>query len=311
MVIGLFPGRLTIETNGNQFAQTISMSPTGRFRGKRYYPIMLTLLTNLNIRQKCISLVKNLFKSLGLGITSYTSLVNLQAVQPDNSRIDLDFILALPLSEVARVVQLHEKSKSQLRQDLFVLLELDYKKEGYFVEFGATDGINLSNTYLLEKEFSWRGILAEPALIWREKLKENRPNAYIEEMCVWKESNQSLLFNETKTSELSTVDAYSDRDLHSKKRKSGNRYQVQTISLNDLLEKYNAPTNIDYLSIDTEGSEFEILNAIDFNRYSFRVITCEHNYSPQREQIYELLVKNGYKRKFENISGWDDWYTKG
>jgi len=287
------------------------MSPTDKFRGKRYYPIMLTLFKNLNIRLKFISVVKYLFKSLGIGITSYTSLVNLRAVQPDNSRIDLDFILAIPLSEVGRMVQLLEKSKSQLRQDLFVLLELDYKEEGYFVEFGATDGINISNSYLLEKEFSWRGILAEPARTWQKRLKENRPNADVEELCVWGVSNQTLLFNETETSELSTVDVYSDSDLHSKKRKSGNRYQVQTISLNDLLEKYNAPTNIDYLSIDTEGSEFEILNAIDFNRYSFRVITCEHNYSPQREQIYELLVKNGYKRKFENISGWDDWYTKG
>jgi FkbM family methyltransferase len=271
---------------------------------------MLTLLKNLNIRLKCISVVKYLFKSLGIGITSYTSLVNLRAVQPDNSRIDLDFILAIPLSEVGRMVQLLQKSKSQLRQDLFVLLELDYKKEGYFVEFGATDGINLSNSYLLEKEFLWKGILAEPAVTWQEKLRENRPNADIEVMCVWEASNHTLLFNETNTAELSTVDVYSDRDLHSKKRKSGNRYQVQTISLNDLLEKYNAPTNIDYLSIDTEGSEFEILNALDFDKYSFRVITCEHNYSPQRERIYDLLVKNGYKRKFENLSGFDDWYTK-
>ena len=55
--------------------------------------------------------------------------------------------------------------KSQINQDIFVLYTLDWKREGYFVEFGATNGIDLSNTYLLEKNFGWKGILSEPNLI--------------------------------------------------------------------------------------------------------------------------------------------------
>ncbi len=83
---------------------------------------------------------------------------------------------------------------------------------------------------------------------------------------------------------------------------------MRTISLIDLLEKNNAPEVIDYLSIDTEGSEFEILSAIDFNKYKFSVITCEHNYTEQREKIFQLLTSAGYRRVFENISKYDDWY---
>ena len=55
------------------------------------------------------------------------------------------------------------ESQSQLGQGLLVLSQLDFKKNGYFVEFGTTDGITLSNSYLLEKKFGWKGILSEPA----------------------------------------------------------------------------------------------------------------------------------------------------
>jgi hypothetical protein len=77
----------------------------------------------------------------------------------------------------------------------------------------------------------------------------------------------------------------------------------------DLLRKFNAPNKIDYLSIDTEGSEFDILEAFDFNDYQFSVITCEHNHTPSREKIFDLLTHNGYSRKFEQLSYWDDWYV--
>lgn len=128
-------------------------------------------------------------------------------------------------------------------------------------------------------------------------------------MCVWKDSNSILTFNETDAPELSTVDIYSDKDGHKESRQSGRKYQVKTISLNDLLRKYNAPKHIDYLSIDTEGSEFEILKSLDFEEYSFGVITCEHNFMQERDEIYSLLTQKGYKRLFKNISRWDDWYV--
>jgi FkbM family methyltransferase len=205
-------------------------------------------------------------------------------------------------------------SKSQLRQDLFVLSVFGFKENGYFVEFGATDGVKLSNTHLLATRFHWKGILAEPARIWHSALKSNR-SASIETDCVWHTTGETLLFNEVHdklhSGELSTIDQFSDRDQHRSARAQANtKYEVTTISLEDMLIKHGAPKQIDYLSIDTEGSEFEILNSFNFNEYDIKIITCEHNYTELREKVHDLLSENGYVRKLSEYSLFEDWYVK-
>jgi len=205
--------------------------------------------------------------------------------------------------------RLTSKSRSQFGQDLFVLARLQIKRGGFFVEFGATDGLTFNNTYLLERELGWTGILAEPARCWHEALRNNR-SSKIDIRGVWSESGKTLTFNETQTSELSTIDQFSESDLHHEKRKNGQRYEIETVSLTDLLKAHGAPGNIDYLSIDTEGSEFEILKGFDFQAYSFSVITCEHNYTDNRKDVFDLLTSKGYSRVFEDMSEYDDWYVR-
>ena len=222
---------------------------------------------------------------------------------------DLELLKALPREHASQLLNHLDKSKGQLRQDLFVLSHLGFKTQGFFVEFGATNGVDLSNTHLLEKEFGWNGILAEPARCWHQALRSNR-SASIEDQCVWKDSGSTLKFNEVDMPELSTVDAFSGADTHARFREQGKTYEVSTISLNDLLAKHGAPEQIDYLSIDTEGSEFEILQHFDFDKYAFRVITCEHNFTPMREKLHELLTGHGYVRRYEDLSKFDDWYVR-
>ncbi len=199
-----------------------------------------------------------------------------------------------------------KNSKSQLGQDLFVVGTLDAKESGYFVEFGATDGISLSNTFLLETELNWNGILAEPAQNWRVKLESNR-NCKIDFRCLFDQSDITLKFIESESSELSTIKGYENIDEN--KRILTREYEVQTISLLDLLKFHGAPQIIDYLSIDTEGSEFLILENFDFSQYKFRVITCEHNFTENREKIFNLLTKNGYQRIWSEFTQFDDWYV--
>ena len=74
-----------------------------------------------------------------------------------------------------------------------------------------------------------------------------------------------------------------------------------------MLIKCNAPRFIDYLSLDTEGSEYEILKALDFDKYTIGLIDVEHNFvEPRRSQIKELLISKGYVYLRENHA--DDMY---
>lgn len=202
-----------------------------------------------------------------------------------------------------------ENSKSQVNQDVFVLNTLDYKKGGFFVEFGAADGLSDSNTFLLEKKFNWEGILAEPARQWHEALNDNR-RCNISTKCVWKISGEKLLFNEIVETGFSTIDVFSSEDHHFDARKNGCKYYVESISLHDLLESFNAPKEIDYLSIDTEGSEFDILSRFDFSKWNIKIITVEHNFTKSRNALFKLLNANGYERVLMHFSEFDDWYVK-
>jgi FkbM family methyltransferase len=252
------------------------------------------------------TITEKTLKRFDIAITRHSLLKQLE----ENSRIGnaTALLMELPGRHKEQLLKTLRRSKSQLGQDLFVLSEMDFKTNGYFVDFGATNGVDLSNSYLLEKEFGWNGIVAEPARRWHKELKNNR-NCHIETSCVWRDSNATLTFNETRLGEFSTIDSYSSSDDSNQLRKNGKKYNVSTISLVDLLDKYDAPGKIDYLSIDTEGSEFEILKNFDFNKYQFAVITCEHNFALERESIFSLLTQNGYVRKFDGVSGYDDWYV--
>ena len=195
-------------------------------------------------------------------------------------------------------------SKAQLSQDIFALSELNYKEKGFFVEFGACDGKYISNTFMLEKKLKWNGILAEPAKEWHFNLAKNRA-VNIETSCVWENSNDKLIFSEAIDPALSYL---SSPNTNLKNNKSKKNYEVSTISLVDLLKKYESPKIIDFMTIDTEGSEYKILKNFDFKTYKIKVLCIEHNYGQDRDMIYNLLKKNNYKRVYTFLSRFDDWY---
>jgi FkbM family methyltransferase len=218
----------------------------------------------------------------------------------------LHFLAGFNCRDAHKLYPISKYSNAQLFQDLFVVGTLNYKQNGFFVEFGAMDGLEGSNTFMLEKYLNWSGILAEPSIKFNKELSSNRSGNKIDNRAVFSVSGQELLFNEAVDSGLSTINSFSKSDNWN--RISKEKYYVTSISLEDLLWKNEAPNKIDYLSIDTEGSEFEILSHFNFSSYEIDIITVEHNYSKNRKKIQNLLEENGYVRQYERLSKWDDWY---
>jgi len=203
-------------------------------------------------------------------------------------------------------------SKSQINQELIALfLNNNHQKKevGYFVEIGACDGITLSNTYFLEKKLKWKGLLCEPSKYYIKNLRKNRKSK-IETKIILDKPGKNAIFMETEIPELSTIKTKKIKDTHSKIRKAKKEYKKKTISLNDLFLKHKVPKIIDFMTIDTEGSEYKILKNFNFKKYFIKLIICEHNFSENRLKIYKLLKKNGYVRKFTKISFFDDWYFR-
>jgi FkbM family methyltransferase len=197
---------------------------------------------------------------------------------------------------------------SQLGQDLACLAHYNHVRGGYFVEIGASDGMELSNTYLLEKEYGWRGVCVEPIPDKFDALKQNRPGSVCVDRAVYHTSGETLDFFVCFTcSLLSGIPQH----LNLQKQTvlaSHTAIRVTTVTLLDLLRDAGAPRFIEYLSLDTEGSEYEILRGFDFSQYTFGRIDVEHNYcEPTRTNIRNLLEAHGYIFVAQNH--WDDTYV--
>ncbi|WZN67016.1 Methyltransf_21 domain-containing protein [Chloropicon roscoffensis] len=196
------------------------------------------------------------------------------------------------------------KSHSQLGQDVWVYNALGHKRGGFFVELGAGDGIELSNTYALEKHFGWIGVCIECSRQF-EALRRNRRCA-CDSACVSGADGESVVFLEDERyGEHNHFSGIKDKiNCH---QPSGKEYEVKTKTLATVLRQHNAPAVMDYLSLDTEGSELDILKAFPYQDFRFNCITVEHNFQErERAQILRLLEANAYVRVEQRE--WDDIY---
>lgn len=191
---------------------------------------------------------------------------------------------------------------SQCRQDKYIN-EHFFKncRDGVFVDIGAHNGITYSNTYFFEKELGWSGICIEPMPIRFAELQINR-NCICIQGCISNiEGTDQLLLISSPYVNVEMLSGllhkYDPRHLERvdiEIMRYGGSYQiidVQCFKLNKILEQSNI-SHIDFLSIDTEGGEFEILTSIDFSRFTIDVITVENNYS--NPLFAAFLDRKGY-----------------
>jgi FkbM family methyltransferase len=184
--------------------------------------------------------------------------------------------------------------------------------DGYFVDVGASDGITASNTYLLEKFYKWKGICVDPNPSTLKSMCGAR-DVYLSDLCVYKESGKILNFkflaDQSKFygwNQRSGLDGHISDQISVKM----NDHKVFTITLTDLLDLANAPKIVDYISIDVEGSEIEVLQGLDFSKYDVRMLSIEYENEDNRSKINWLMSRNNYNRVDFDEHCTEDRYIK-
>ena len=175
---------------------------------------------------------------------------------------------------------------------------------GFYVEIGANNGINQSNTFFFELFRNWKGILIEPLeLKFHEckKFRSNKSNKFFNYACVGfdykKEYINILDLDLMSISDNSSFDnlqkkehiKYGEKFLHTKDKIRSVKSKVTV--LNEILIRSKAPLMIDFLSLDVEGAELDVLNGIDFNNYNFKNILVE---TKNFDEIHNFLIKKNY-----------------
>ncbi|MBP7461253.1 MAG: FkbM family methyltransferase [Candidatus Delongbacteria bacterium] len=188
------------------------------------------------------------------------------------------------------------------------------KRNGFYVEAGALDGIAGSCTYLLETTLGWSGILVEPGIPYKA-LSINRSNNICLNLCL-SGKNGPVIFADSENPGLSgIIDALEALDLRHQqmyrtprvqwKEKGFKKKTIQSITLFDLLATYQAPRIVDYLALDVEGSEYDVLKVFPFNLYQIMAISIEG------DQCHNLLLSNGFraaKNPFNQDAPWERYY---
>jgi FkbM family methyltransferase len=203
------------------------------------------------------------------------------------------------------------KYYSQNGEDFLLCNLLEYKDRGFYVDVGAFDGVHLSNTYSFEQQ-GWPGICVEPNPRYFQLCKRSRPLALcLNFACVADEDVKTVEFYEEELGLLSGVYADREDDVRARYQGRGLAFEgfstrtVPAATLNSVLSK-NLPhgTEIDFISIDVEGTELEVLRGVDLSRFRPRVLLIEANSAEAEKCLGTHLMKFGYiqaRRLIENV----------
>ena len=193
------------------------------------------------------------------------------------------------------------KYHAQHGQDYYVdKLFLDKKlKKGTFVEVGALRGKEYSNTWYFEKAYDWTGILIEAEEKYYNELKKNRPLSKVYKKAACGTGVERVKFASSTVFGWGGIFKYYDDSIW--KKKVRNIQEVECVQLNDILEENNMK-HIDYMTIDVEGAELEIIKSIDFDRFNITYLQVERVVHNEEQIISKYLLQEHMKEQnYEKI----------
>jgi len=207
----------------------------------------------------------------------------------------------------------HKKYYGQWNTDEVIESYFETQRQGYCIEVGAADGVKGSNTKYFE-DIGWTALCIEPNPAFQESLKTHRKHILqtacsnkngTEQFCVFDVGSNNIL------SSISSLDP-DDRLINDHKHIMNNTHKmdVQVNTLSQILiehaNKFQIPHDINFISIDTEGTELDVLQGFDFKNYNVFLFVIENNYNDN--DIENYMITQGYKKHRRYII--NDFYIK-
>lgn len=190
----------------------------------------------------------------------------------------------------------NEKYFSQAGQDKFVYDNFfREKKNGYFLEIGAFDGIQGSNCLFFEKFKNWNGLAMEPSPTQFKKLRNNRKCKLINKAASAISGKMTFIEIDSSSSDsqLSGLEKYyPDKSQSVLKKNNLKKYMVEALTFDEILKNVDKEV-IDYCSIDIEGAETALIENFNFSNYKIKVLSIENNWS-KTIKYDNILIKHGY-----------------
>jgi FkbM family methyltransferase len=183
---------------------------------------------------------------------------------------------------------------AQVAQDIIAYLFFKGKTDGFYIDIGANDGINGSTTYWAE-QIGWKGICIEPQKSTFERMKKGR-NCAAYNCAISNKSQENVEFISFpgKDTRSGLADSMSKSHIEAAKQFSNmEKNFVSTKTFGDIMADFENVKFIDFLSIDTEGHEMQVLESIDFTKFKFGLITIE---TQAGSDVVRYIEKNGYKK---------------
>jgi FkbM family methyltransferase len=171
-------------------------------------------------------------------------------------------------------------------------------RAGTFVEFGGRDGVAESNTYMFEK-IGWGGAMLEVMPEEFAQLQRNRPGTFLKlNKAVCKDRN-NIIFAVSDPGHHGPLSEWSWKEAKDPK----STMTVECVTLNDVLDEARL-THVDFMTVDTEGSELSLLSTFDFSRALVDVLLIEvggakdayEDNTPNGKAILDLILSHGYRR---------------
>ena len=224
----------------------------------------------------------------------YNNLLEQIPIDYENIKLrELRGILRQKIWNCERIFFWNENFASQSGQDKIIKNSFfRSKKNGYFVEIGAFDGVLGSNCIHFEKSMNWEGIAIEPSKIQFEKLSKNRNCKVLNAAISSTEKDVEFIEVIEGLTQMSGIDDdnYSAKlIIENNKKNKFNKNKMKTSTF----EKSILTKEIDYLSIDIEGAELDVLKSINFQEYIIKVISVENN-NPEKINFNSFLKENNF-----------------